>query len=115
MALQTRGRNRNASAMKLVSALRGKGVLTSPRGEVPVRYGIDVFDEGGRRTARGWIVGAAAFSEMTTAGLRLADGVQLEVTIEDGDAEGASVEVTNPDALAAASSSPLAVRARTTA
>ncbi|HEY3814680.1 MAG TPA: hypothetical protein VGL66_15780 [Caulobacteraceae bacterium] len=106
------GRGRAQSAMKLTAALRGKGILITPNGEIAVRYGVDVFDGGARVSARGWVTGNSDFGKVSTARLRLSDGVQLEVTVEDGDIEGASVEVTNPDALAAASSSPLAVRTR---
>jgi hypothetical protein len=108
-----RSGGRNFSAMKFVMALRGRGALISPQGEIPVRYGIDVFEERGRRTAGGWVTGVGAFKGIKTAALRLSDGVQLEVAVEDGDLEGASVEVINASepALVAATSSPLAVRA----
>jgi hypothetical protein len=94
-------------------ALRGEGVLITLRGEIRVRYGIDVSDKGGRRRASGWIKGAAAFGAIKSAGLRLASGLRLEITLEAGDQDGASVEVVNADAipLAIMASAALAVRA----
>jgi hypothetical protein len=115
--MMSQRRGRNAAAMKLIAALRGKGVLTTPKGEIAVRYGLDVFDNGGRCTAGGWVTGVGSFATLETGRLRLSDGVQVQVSIDGGDQEGASIEVSEADApaLAAVTSSPLAVRPRMSA
>ena len=89
--------------MKLVRTLRGEGVLVALRSEIPVVYGIDIFDEGPRRTATGWIEGAfAAFTRIKAARLRLADGVEIGVGLDVQDPHGAVVEISDPPSMKAA-------------
>jgi hypothetical protein len=97
------GRGRGRAPLKLAHTLRGEGTLMTRRCEVAVVYGIDVFREGPRSTASGWIEGACAPLRRTTkARLRLADGVEIEIGLDRQDAQGALVEIFNPLTLHAA-------------
>ena len=97
------GRGRGKSPMRLTRTLRGDGVmLVGRKREVPVAYAIDIFDEGERRTATGWIDGAfAAFAKLKAARLRLADGVEIGVSLDVQDADSAFVEIEDPLSLKA--------------
>lgn len=90
-------------ALRLTRSLRGQGALIGRRTEVLVAYSIDIFSEGPRCTANGWIDGAcAAFARVKAARLRLSNGFEIEINLEVQDANTATVEVSDPLALEAA-------------
>ena len=73
------------------------------RSEVPVAYAIDVFDEGSRCVATGWLDGACGtFARLKAARLRLDDGAEIRINLEVQDAHSASVEISDPVSLKAA-------------
>ena len=89
--------------MRLTRSLRGEGALLGRRSDVPVAYSIDIFNEGPRCTANGWIDGAcSAFAGIKVARLRLSNGVEIEITLQLQGADTAIVEVSDPLALKAA-------------
>jgi hypothetical protein len=85
--------------VKLQRSLRGDGVLTLGERKLPVSYQIDLFRQGTRPlTASGVVEGDLGLEEDGEhAGLlRLAEGVELEVTLEAEDEDGAAVWVIDP-------------------
>lgn len=79
--------------MKFLRSLRGEGVLVSDAQEVLVTYQLDIFESGFGRTGSGVLEGR--LSESFTEGaarLRLADGQEFAVTLQDIDDDGAAFE-----------------------
>lgn len=94
---------RGRTPMRLTRTLRGEGMLLTRQNEVPVAYAIDIFDEGPRCVATGWIDGACAkFARLKAARLRLDDGAEIGISLEVQDAHSASVEISDPLSLKAA-------------
>jgi len=84
---------RGGGPMKFLRSLRGEGVLVSDAQEVLVTYQLDIFESGFGRTGSGVLEGR--LSESFTEGaarLRLADGQEFAVTLQDIDDDGAAFE-----------------------
>ncbi|HEX8570707.1 MAG TPA: hypothetical protein VF699_12415 [Caulobacteraceae bacterium] len=85
---------RGYTAIKFLGALRGEGTLFSGRSRIPVTYQIDLYEGAAGRTGNGALEGplglkAAAGDQRR---LRLEDGREVDVTLQETDAEGAVFE-----------------------
>jgi hypothetical protein len=90
---------KSGGPMKLLRTLRGDGVLNTEGGEATVSYQIDVFEQRNRlRSASGTLSGdLPAFdedAENVTGTLRLEGGVEVAVTLDSLELDGADVRVT---------------------
>jgi len=87
-------RGRRGGPIKFLGALRGDGTLISPAGETAVTYQLDVYQGAAGRTGSGAVDGAMPEAgETDEARLRLADGRELAVTLQEADENGASIEI----------------------
>jgi hypothetical protein len=95
------------SAMKLLGARRGDGLLVSAGLSVPAAYVIDVYAQGDAHTASGALegdfsslLGDEASDEPRPASLRLDDGRELAIELLDLEASTADFDVLGDDARA---------------
>ena len=81
--------------MKLQGSLRGDGVLVAAGTERPVRYQIDLYSSGERRFGSGSLDGdLSALGETAEhpTRLRMADGSEVEIDLQDVEDDGAGFE-----------------------
>ena len=87
------GSRREHVPMRLLCSLRGEGVLLIDSGETAVGYALDVFHDRMGQTASGTLEGPVAGDDFPAkAVLRLANGVELAVSLLEGDEDGAVFE-----------------------
>ena len=87
------GSRREHVPMRLLCSLRGDGVLLIDSGETAVGYALDVFHDRMGQTASGTLEGSVAGDDFPAkAVLRLANGVELAVSLLEGDEDGAVFE-----------------------
>ena len=85
---------RGYTPIKFLGSLRGEGSLLTGRRRTAVTYQLDQYEGSSGRTGNGAVegplpAGAAAGDQ---GRLRLADGREVEVTLQETDAEGAVFE-----------------------
>lgn len=88
-------RRGGSGPMKLQGSLRGSGMLIAAGAERPVRYQLDLYSSGERRFGSGSLDGdLEGLGEAGDAPirLRLADGAEVEVGLNDVEDDGASFE-----------------------
>ena len=84
---------RGYTAIKFLGSLRGEGSLAAAGRRIPVTYQLDQYEGAAGRTGNGALegrLGDAAAGDQ--ARLRLEDGREVEVTLQETDVEGAVFE-----------------------
>jgi hypothetical protein len=84
--------------MKLIRTLRGDGVLVAENGETAVGYGLDLFETRGERVGSGTLDGdlSGLGEEPGPLRLRLVDGFEVEVRLDQLDQDGATFSTSGP-------------------
>lgn len=88
-------RRGGSGPMKLQGSLRGAGVLIAAGTERPVRYQLDLYSSGERRFGSGSLDGDLAALGDTAehpTRLRLADGFETDIELQDVEDDGAGFE-----------------------
>ena len=84
---------RGYTPIRFAGSLRGEGVLAPSGRKVRVVYQVDLYDGAAGRTASGSLEGAVGrWSAGDEARLRLADGSEVTVLLQETDADGAVFE-----------------------
>jgi hypothetical protein len=96
------GGHRGKRPLKYLRAMRGEGLLQAAGREAPVSYQLDVYSDGERTIGNGSVdgdfAGLAEGLEGGAARLTLDDGVQLAVTLDNVEDDGADIEIQFPAA-----------------
>ena len=105
---------RGYSPIRFVGSLRGEGTLAVSGRRRPVTYELDQYESASGRTANGALEGPLGSARAgDQARLRLEDGREVDVTLQETDAQGAVFETRG--ALAGPSPRPRVRRARAAA
>ena len=85
---------RGYTAIKFLGSLRGEGTLTASGRRIPVTYQLDQYEGAAGRTGNGAFEGHLGPKAVPgdQARLRLDDGREVEVTLQETDADGAVFE-----------------------
>lgn len=79
--------------MRFLGSVRGRGVLLSDSGETAVSYELDVFHDRMGQTGSGAVEGRMTGDDFPEkARLLLANGVEVPVSLLEGDEDGAVFE-----------------------
>jgi hypothetical protein len=93
-------RTGRGASLKLLRALRGKGALVWPGGEIAATYEVDVFARGAMHTVSGRVQGnLSALTGRGDVRLRLRDGREIEIELASPGRSAAEFDARHPFSL----------------